>query len=328
MSQKRLFSGIQPSGELHIGNYFGALANWAELQHTHDSIHCVVDYHAMTTEYDPATMPERVHECARGFIASGLDPEKCTIFAQSDVPEHTELAWIFSIVTGMGRLQNMTQFKEKSEQHPENINAGLLTYPILQAADILIYKGEVVPVGDDQLQHLELSREIARRYNSRFGVETFPEPKPMLSKAPRIMGLDGDSKMSKSRGNTIGIFDEPDVVWELLRPAFTDPARQRLKDPGNPDICNIFTLHEQVSPPELVEEIDGACRKAEIGCIECKKRLNEHLNATLEPIRARGKELAAHPDHVVTVLDEGAAKCREWARETMAEVRSDTGLNR
>jgi tryptophanyl-tRNA synthetase len=328
MSKKRLFSGIQPTGELHIGNYFGAVANWTVLQNTHDSIHCVVDYHAMTVDYDPAEMPQRVLSLTRELIACGLDPEKCTLFVQSDVPVHTELAWILSTVTGMGRLQNMTQFKEKSEQNMENINAGLFTYPILQAADILIYKGEIVPVGDDQLQHLELSREIARRFNARFGEDTFPVPEPKLSNAPRIKGLDGDAKMSKSKGNTIGIFESAEDVWEKLRPAYTDPARQRLSDPGDPDICNIFTLHNQVSPPELVTEVDSACRKAEIGCIECKKRLNVHLNAVLEPIRERGRELDQHPDMINDVLDAGAKRCREMAAETMTEVREKTGLVR
>ncbi len=327
MARKRVFSGIQPTGVPHIGNYFGALRNYVALQDEYDAIYCVVDYHAMTINYDTTKMIERRHEVARALLACGLDPNRCSLFIQSDVPAHTELTWILSIVTGMGRLQNMTQFKDKAAQNEENINAGLFTYPILMAADILIYKGEKVPVGEDQLQHLELAREIARRFNARFGEGTFPEPEPILSQAPRIMGLDGPVKMSKSLGNTIEIFDSAETVWEKLRPAYTDPARKRLKDPGNPDICNIFTLHKQVSPPELVEEINIACRKAEIGCIECKKRLNEHLNATLDPIRERGKELAQHPDMVTDALEAGKKRCRELAAETMHEVRVKTGLD-
>lgn len=327
MSKKRVFSGIQPTGEPHIGNYFGAIRNYVALQHEYDAIYCVVDYHAMTIDYEVARMDERRREVALSLMACGLEPGRCTLFIQSAVPQVTELTWIFSTVAAMGRLQNMTQFKEKSEQHQENINAGLFTYPVLQAADILIYKGEKVPVGDDQLQHLELSREIARRFNSRFGAGTFPEPDAILSKAPRIMGLDGSGKMSKSRGNDIGIFDDADTVWEKLRPAYTDPARKRLSDPGNPDICNIFTLHTEVSPPELIAEVNQACRNAEIGCIECKKRMAEHLNRVLDPIRERGKELARHPGVVTDMLDAGAKRCNEIAGETMHEVRVKTGLD-
>jgi len=326
MNQKRLFSGAQPTGELHLGNYFGAIVNWVRLQETYDAIYCVVDYHAMTMDYEPKTMREKVYEVARGLLACGLDPAKCTLFVQSEVPAHTELAWILSTVSSMGRLQNMTQFKEKSEQNVENVNLGLFAYPVLQAADILIYKAEAVPVGEDQVQHLELSREVARRFNARFG-ETFPEPQQLLTSAPRIMGLDGKGKMSKSLNNYIGITETPDQVWAKLAPAFTDPARKRRNDPGNPDICNIFTLHNQVSPPELVAEINTACRTAQIGCVECKKRMAAHLNAMLEPIRQRGRELAAHPDDVVDALKAGGRRCLKLARETMAEVRRKTGLD-
>jgi tryptophanyl-tRNA synthetase len=327
MKKKRLYSGIQPTGDLHLGNYFGALVNWVELQDQYEAIYGVVDYHAMTHEYDPAQMPTRVHEMTRGLMACGLDPDKCVIYAQSDVPAHTELMWVLSTLTYMGRLTNMTQFKEKSSQNEQNINLGLLAYPVLQAADILLYKGEVVPVGEDQVQHLELSREVARRFNTHYS-ETFPEPEPHLSKTPRIMGLDGQGKMSKSLNNYIAITETEEQVWKKLQPAFTDPARMRLKDPGNPDICNIYALHKQVSPPELVDEVNSACRNAEIGCIECKKRLAVHLNETLEPIRAKNTELEQHPDMVEAALERGKIRCREMADKTMDEVRTKTGLKR
>jgi tryptophanyl-tRNA synthetase len=327
MGKKRLFSGIQPTGDLHLGNYFGAIANWVRLQEDWDAIYCVVDYHAMTVEYEPETMRRRVLEVTKSLLACGLDPQKCTIFVQSDVPEHTELMWILSTFAPMGRLQNMTQFKEKSEKNVDNINLGLFAYPVLQAADILVYKAEAVPVGEDQLQHLELSRELARKFNARLG-ETFPEPKQLMTTAPRILGLDGKSKMSKSLNNYIGLTESAEQMWEKLRPAFTDPARLRKSDPGNPDICNIFALHRQVSPMSLQSEIDGACRKAEIGCIECKKRLAENLNVLLDPIRQRYDELGNSPDNVTDVLNASAKRCRALARETMDDVRRKAGLGR
>ena len=326
MNRKRLFSGIQPTGEPHIGNYFGAIANWVRLQDEYDAIYCVVDYHAITGSYDPAEMRTRIVELAKGLLACGLEPGRCTLFVQSAVPAHTELMWILSTVAGMGRLENMTQFKEKAERNAENVNLGLFAYPVLQAADILIYKGEAVPVGEDQLQHLELSREVARRFNARFG-ETFPEPQSLLTSAPRIMGMDGKGKMSKSLNNYIGITETPDEMWGKIAPAFTDPARKRRSDPGNPDICNIFTIHKQVSPPEVVAEVDAACRTAQIGCIECKKKMAKYLDETLDPIRERYAALSDRPGGVTDTLEAGRKRCRELAAETMAEVRRKTGLD-
>ena len=327
MAAQRLYSGIQPTGDLHIGNYFGAVSNWAKLQEKYDAVYGIVDYHAMTIDYDASTMKKRVHDVARSLLSCGLDPEKCTLYVQSHVPAHTELMWILATVTNMGRLTNMTAFKEKSAQHEENINLGLLAYPVLQAADILLYKGEVVPVGEDQLQHLELSRELARRFNFRFEVEVFPEPKPLLSSAPRILGLDGQSKMSKSLGNYIAITETEEDLWTKLAPAFTDPARLRRKDPGNPDICNIFSLHKIVSLAETVEEINTECRAAGIGCVDCKKRLAANLNAVLEPIRQRDAELRANPDEVDAVLAKGGQRCREIAAQTVSEARKAAGLD-
>ncbi|MFO7732162.1 MAG: tryptophan--tRNA ligase, partial [Candidatus Aminicenantes bacterium] len=241
--RKRILSGIQPSGTIHIGNYFGAIENWVRLTKDYDCFFTIVDYHAITVQYDPALMQKRIREAALDNIAAGLDPSRCTIFVQSHVPEHTELCWLLNCVTPMGELSRMTQFKEKSERERENVTAGLLNYPILQAADILIYKADAVPVGDDQAQHLEFTREVARRFNGRFG-EFFPEPATLIGRGARVMGIDGGSKMSKSLDNHIGVVEDPEAIWEKLRPAKTDEARKRRSDPGSPDRCNIFSYHK------------------------------------------------------------------------------------
>src|SRR4051794_15322288 len=289
----RIFSGIQPSGSLHIGNYLGAVKNWAELQHKYESFFCIVDYHAITVPYEAADLRKRTNDMALGLLAAGLDPSKCTLFIQSKVPEHTELAWIFNTLTPLGELERQTQFKEKSSRE-ESVPAGLLNYPVLQAADILLYRADHVPVGEDQLQHLELSRVVARRWNAVFASEEepyFPEPKALLTPTRRIMGLDGQAKMSKSLGNTIGLLEESDAIWAKLRPAVTDPARIRRTDPGTPEVCNIFHLHRAFSPPAVVEEVAVKCSTAGWGCIDCKKVLFEHMNAELTPIRRRAAEL-------------------------------------
>ena len=322
---KRIFSGIQPSGEIHIGNYVGAIQNWVRLLDSYDSIFGIVDYHAITIEYDVAEMQKNIRQAAIVNIASGLDPDKCTLFVQSRVPEHTELAWIFNCVSPLGELMRMTQFKEKAKQHMRNINVGLLDYPILQAADILLYKAEVVPVGEDQVQHIEFSREVARKFNSRFG-EIFPEPQALLTKSPRIMGLDGKAKMSKSLDNYIGFLEEPEVIWEKIRTAVTDEDRKRRTDPGNPDICNLFTLHKAFSSPEEIERINTECRTAEIGCVDCKKVLFENMMAHMEPIRERARELEKDHAFVDTALEEGARRCKKIAEDVMEEVRHTIGL--
>ncbi len=321
---KRLFSGIQPSGELHLGNYLGAVRNWVRLQDQYACLICIVDYHAITQPYEPAEMPKRAFDMAVGLLAAGIDPAKAVLFRQSDVPEHTELAWILASVTPMGELGRMTQFKEKSEQH-QGVNAGLFTYPVLQAADILLYKAEAVPVGEDQAQHLELVREIARRFNARFG-KVFPEPATLLSEVPRLLGLDGKKKMSKSMGNTIALLEGKDAVWEKLRPAMTDEQRKRRTDPGRPEVCNIYTMHKVFTPLPKTAEVERDCRAAAIGCIDCKKALLETLDAALAPIRERARELSAHPERVREVLADGASRCRAIAQETLREVRGKMGL--
>jgi tryptophanyl-tRNA synthetase len=321
----RIFSGIQPSGELHIGNYLGAVRNWVQLQNQHECIYCVVDYHAITGAYEPEDLRRRTGEMVISLLAAGLDPEKCTLFIQSMVPEHTELAWIFNTVTPLGELERQTQYKDKSSRQ-ESVLAGLLNYPVLQAADILLYRAQAVPVGEDQLQHLELSREIARRWNSKFGVEYFPEPQPLLTATRRIMGLDGRAKMSKSLGNTIGLLEEPDSIWAKLRPAVTDPARVRRTDPGTPEVCNIYHLHQAFSDATTVEHVAVQCRGAGWGCIECMRSLFESIGRELDPIRDRAAELRERPELVRDVLEQGAARCRALARETLREVKERMGL--
>jgi tryptophanyl-tRNA synthetase len=321
----RVFSGIQPSGELHIGNYLGAVQNWVRLQLQHECLFSIVDLHAITQAYDPAALPERTLDMATGLLAAGIDPERAIVFVQSHVREHTELNWLLTTITPLGELERQTQFKDKA-QRQESVPAGLLAYPVLQAADVLLYHATLVPVGEDQLQHLELMREIARRWNSRFGAGYFPEPQAQLSTAKRVLGLDGHAKMSKSLGNTIGLLESPEAIWEKLRPAATDPARKTRKDPGNPDICNIFTIHQGFSPPETLVEVAHKCRTAGWGCLDCKRVLADNMIAALTPIRERAAELQAKPQRVRDVLRAGAAKARALAQRTIAEVRRRMGF--
>jgi tryptophanyl-tRNA synthetase len=322
----RVFSGIQPSGELHIGNYLGAVQNWVKLQHQHDCLFAVVDLHAITQLYDPATLAQRTLDMAIGLFAAGLDPERAIVFVQSHVPEHTELNWLLNTVTPLGELERQTQFKDKA-QRQESVPAGLLNYPVLQAADVLLYEATLVPVGEDQLQHLELMREIARRWNARYGNGfLLPEPQALLSTAKRVLGLDGQAKMSKSLGNTIGLFDSPETIWEKLKPAATDPARVTRKDPGNPDICNIFTIHQGFSPPETIQLVARNCRTAAWGCLDCKRVLADNMIAALTPIRERAAGLRARPATVSKLLRAGAAKARALARRTMRQVRRRMGF--
>jgi tryptophanyl-tRNA synthetase len=321
----RVFSGIQPSGELHIGNYLGAVQNWVRLQDQHDCVFCVVDLHALTQAYEAATLAERTRQMAVSLLAVGIDPARSLLFVQSHVPEHTELNWLLTTVAPLGELERQTQFKEKARRE-ESVPAGLLCYPVLQAADVLLYKATLVPVGEDQLQHLELMREIARRWNARFGADFFPEPQAQLTTAKRVLGLDGQAKMSKSLGNTIGLLEPPEAIWEKLRPAATDPARKTRKDPGDPDKCNVFTIHKGFSPPETLEHVAHQCRTAGWGCLDCKRVLADNMVKHLAPIRARAAELAAAPERVDEALAEGAARARKVAGDTMHQARRRMGL--
>jgi tryptophanyl-tRNA synthetase len=321
----RVFSGMQPSGEAHLGNYLGALRQWVRMQEEYECLFCIVDQHALTGEYDPFALPGRVHDLAVSFLAAGLDPDRCTIFVQSDVPEHTELAWLFNTLTPLGELERMTQFKDKASRR-ESVPAGLLNYPILQAADILLYRAGAVPVGEDQLQHLELCREIARKWNARFG-ELFPEPQAILGNAGRIMGLDGDAKMSKSLGNTVGILAAPDEIQARVRTAVTDPQRVRRADPGRPEVCNVFALHRFFAPDtEALETIAHGCRTAELGCVDCKRLLATRMTEAFAPFRERADALHARPGEVGEILEAGARKARALATATMQGVRAGMGL--
>jgi tryptophanyl-tRNA synthetase len=323
----RIFSGIQPSGELHIGNWLGAVQNWVNLQLRYDCIYCVVDLHAVTGQYDQATLAQRTREMAIGLLASGIDPSRVVLFVQSHVPEHSELQWLLTTLTPIGELERMTQFKDKAQRF-ESVPAGLLCYPILMAADILLYRADLVPVGEDQTQHLELSREIARKWNAEFGGGTdyFPEPKALLTEAKRIMGLDGQAKMSKSLGNTVGLLDGPEEIWAKLRPAMTDPARVTRKDPGTPEVCNVYSLHRYFSPPETVTAVGERCRAAAWGCLDCKRVLADNMIKTLAPIRERAEELQGQPGRVEQVLGDGAASARRIAGATIREVRDRMGF--
>ncbi len=326
MSAGRVMSGIQPTGEIHLGNYFGAIENWVRLQDEYECFYSIVDYHAITMPYDTADFPRVIEGAAVSLLAAGLDPDRCTLFLQSEVPEHTELAWILTTLAPLGNLQRMTQFKDKSGgDDTASINAGLLIYPVLQAADILVYKADRVPVGEDQLQHLELSRVLTRRFNNAFG-DTFPEPKPLLTEAKRIVGLDGQGKMSKSKGNHIGLLDDPETIRQRMSTAFTDPQRLRRTDPGRPWVCNVFSLHHHFSDADTIARVDRECRSAELGCFEDKQLLAENMIEFLAPMRERAAELRARPERIREILAAGRETARRVAAETLGEVRERMGL--
>lgn len=323
--RKRVFSGMQPSGEAHIGNYLGALKRWVGMQDEYDCIWCIVDDHAVAAGADPALLPKNTIDLAISFLAVGLDPSRAILFVQSDVPEHTQLQWLFNAVTPVGDLERMTQFKDKSQRF-ESIPAGILNYPILQAADILIYRTNVVPVGEDQLQHLELTREIARKFNTKYG-DYFPEPQALIGSAGRILGLDGKAKMSKSLDNTVGILAEPDQIWEQVRKAVTDPQRVRRDDPGRPEVCNVYTLHEFFTEPDRLTDIASQCRAGTRGCVDCKRILADSIAADFSPYREKAAYYQAHPDEVRGILEDGAARAGVIARETTDHVRRVMGLH-
>jgi tryptophanyl-tRNA synthetase len=325
MKKKRIFSGIRPTGEIHLGNYFGALATWVRLMDDYECIFGVMDSHALTTPFDPQQQPEMTFNTLAALMAVGLEPSRCHLMIQSEVKEHTELTWMLSCIAPLGQMERMTQFKDKSQQNPENITLGLLSYPALMAADILVYRAEAVPVGEDQVQHLELTRDLARKFNNAYG-EYFPEPQPILSQTPRIMGLDGKSKMSKTLNNHISMFEQPEPLRQKIMTAVTDENRKRRSDPGNPDICNIFSLHKIFSTQEEVEMVNRECRTAGIGCVDCKKLLLTHMEEFIAPHRDRFQQLQSNPEELYQAAEAGANYCRPIAEETVEGVKSRIGL--
>ena len=316
---------MQPTGRMHLGNYMGALRNWVRLQDEYDCFFTIVDYHALTTVTDTASLRSAIADVALDWLAAGLDPKRSVIFVQSHVPEVTELHLLFSMATPLSWLERVPTFKEKAEENPENINYGLLGYPVLQAADILLYQGERVPVGEDQLPHLELTREIARRFNSRYR-PVFVEPQALLTDTPRIMGTDGTTKMSKSRGNIIEMTAPPDEVRRIVSTMVTDIERPRRSDPGHPERCNVCQLHRTFSPDRWEEIWEGE-RTARTGCVETKQALAKAIIEYFAPMRERRAELEAQPGLVWEILADGAARARTFARETIAAARQAVGLD-
>jgi tryptophanyl-tRNA synthetase len=320
--RERVFSGIQPSGASHLGNYLGAQVNYVALQDEYDTIYGIVDYHAMTTVHDGAELRSLTHEMVLDLLAVGLDPARCALIRQSDFPEHAELAWIFNTVVPVSWVERTPTYKEKRQQGVEN-SMGLLDYPVLQAADIVIYKASRVPVGRDQAAHLELSREIARAFNRRYG-PIFPEPEPVYTDAPVVLGTDGATKMSKSANNTIPIFAEPDEIRRLVMSMVTDPQRIRRTDPGRPEICNVCQMHRFFGGDYL--QIQDGERTARTGCVETKQLLAERIIEHFRPMRAERARLAADPAVVEDTLAAGAAKVRPILDATVAEVHAAVGI--
>jgi tryptophanyl-tRNA synthetase len=319
----RIFSGIQPSGIVHLGNDLGAIRNYVRLQDEYEAIYCIVDYHALTTTHDGDVLRQRTREMAASLLALGLDPDRCTLFVQSHRPEHTELAWLLSTVTPVSWLERTPSYKEKIEANPEDVNHGLLTYPVLQAADIVMYKATVVPVGRDQAAHLELSREIVRAFNRRYG-ETFPEPQAVFTEAPTVLGTDGVRKMSKSVGNTIDVLGEPDAIRKQVMSMVTDTERILRTQPGRPEICNVCQLHRFFGLD--FETIWEGERTARTGCVDTKKLLADRLIAHYAPARARYLELLAKPAEVEGILEAAADRLKPQAEATMEDVRHRMGL--
>lgn len=322
MAKKRILSGMRPTGKLHLGNYVGALENWISLQDEYESYHLVADYHVLTTDLYTNEIYNNTIEMVIDWLSAGLDPNKAPMFRQSQVKEHTELFLIFSMLITKARLERNPTLKEQvRDLNIENLVYGHLGYPVLQAVDILLYKGDVVPVGEDQLPHIEITREIARRFNQQYSpnAPVFPEPEGKITKFARLPGLDG-KRMSKSLGNTIFLSDEPDVVAQKLRKAITDPQKLRKNDPGRPEICLIFTYHQKFNPSET-EEIETNCRSGALGCVECKLKCASRINEILAPIIDKRKGYEKKLNSVIEVLNDGENRARKVAASTMSEVR-------
>ena len=327
MNKERVLSGMQASGKLHLGNLVGALSNWVKLQDQYDCFYFVADWHALTTGYeDPSSIKESTKDILINFLAAGLDPEKCTIFLQSRVLEHAELHLLLSMITPIGWLERVPTYKEKQEELRDRdlSTYGFLGYPLLQTADIIIYRAKYVPVGIDQVPHLEISREIARRFNYLYK-EIFPEPEALLTEFPKLVGVDG-RKMSKSYDNAIFLSDSPEDVERKIMTMVTDPARVKRTDPGNPERSPVYQLHKIFSSIEEIEEVGVGCATAGIGCIDCKKILLKNIFRVLEPIWKKRNELINNPDILSDIVKSGSEKAKKTVRETMQLVREAMGL--
>lgn len=317
----RVFSGARPTGRQHLGNYLGAIQNYVALQKDYDSVYCIVDVHALTTVETTQDLRQNTFEMALDWLAAGIQPEESILFIQSHVPEVMELHTYLSMVTQFGKLTDLPTFKEKVRQQPENVNYGLVGYPVLMTADIVLYKTDIVPVGIDQAPHIEFAREIVRSFNYRYNTKALIEPQVKHTEVLKVVGIDGKDKMSKSLNNHIELASTPEETTKRVREMVTDPARMKKTDPGNPDICNVFTMHKIFSTQEEVDMINAECRKAGIGCVDCKMRFASNLNKHLEPFRAKRNELVSQASYVKDVLNDGGKRARVIAQQTMSEVR-------
>lgn len=326
MKKGRVFSGARPTGRQHLGNYLGAIKNYVALQEDYDCVYCIVDLHALTTLETTQDLRQNTYEMALDWLAAGIRPQESIVFIQSNVPQVTELHTILSMVTPLGKLTDLPTFKEKIRQQPHNVNYGLVGYPVLMAADIALYKTDLVPVGIDQAPHLEFTRETVRSFNFWFKTNVLLEPQMKVTEFPKVIGTDGVQKMSKSLDNHIELASTPEETQKRVMTMVTDPARIRRTDPGNPDICNVFSFHKVFSSAEEVQMVNTECRRAGIGCVDCKKLMAKNLNTSLEPFRARRSEFEKDPDGVWDILRDGAGRARTIAEKTMEEVRAAVGL--
>jgi len=322
----RVFSGARPTGRQHLGNYLGAVKNYVALQDDYECVYCIVDLHALTTVEDTVDLRQNTYEMALDWLAAGIRPQETIVFIQSHVSEVTELHTILSMVAQLGKLTELPTFKEKVRLQPGNVNYGLVGYPVLMTADIVLYKANVVPVGIDQAPHLEYARELVRSFNFRYNTNVLIEPQMKNTEVPKVLGIDGVEKMSKSLNNHIEIAATPEETQRRVMQMVTDPQRIRRSDPGNPDVCNVFSMHKIFSSPEEVAMVNVECRRAGIGCVDCKKLLAKNMNANLAPLRERRNELAKDPDSVMDVLNDGARRAKAIASQTMREVKEAVGL--
>ncbi|MEW6029711.1 MAG: tryptophan--tRNA ligase [Chloroflexota bacterium] len=322
----RVFSGARPTGRQHLGNYLGAIQNYVALQEDYDCVYCIVDVHALTTVETTENLRQNTYEMALDWLAAGIRPEESILFVQSHVPQVMELHTLLSMVTPLGKLTDLPTFKEKVRQQPDNVNYGLVGYPVLMTADIVLYKTDVVPVGIDQAPHVEFAREIVRSFNYRYNTKVLIEPQVKHTEVLKVLGIDGKEKMGKSLNNHIELASTPEETQQRVREMVTDPARVRRNDPGNPDVCNVFSMHKVFSSAEEVEMVNRDCRTAALGCVDCKKLFAKNLNKHLEPFRARRAELERKPGYVDDVLHDGAKRARVIAEQTMKEVRAAVQL--